>query len=477
MYAYVDAAPPWLGEHIQKFIQRHEPDTTFVKSILDIPPDATSVFQYCSGQELNRHFALLTRVPKGLMNAYPNSDAVARKDHLAAVIDFWSTKRPDSILPHHCPDTVRLTLDYAEYVDEALMAADDLTLLASLEDNADKPPSARDWWILKPALVDCGAGIRLFSTIDELASHLELAEYEHDSDTESDSDSDCGSDYQLSPSTSHDVATTSRAATPTPSSPTTSISTAATTPVSPLSVAAAASRRPAKPTYTFVENGRIPSAQMRAFVAQRYLARPSTLDGRKWHCRAYVLAVGRLRVFVYREMLALLAGEAYAPPWEGPSLKASLTNTALQDEGDVERLRSMRDFWTGVDEFDEAWKEGVFGQICGVVSEVFKGAVNTMGDRFVAIDKCFELFAVDFLVDEDGVAWLLEVNETPAFYESPVTGPIAVRLMESVVEVAMGHMNGEEDSGKGVRGMVQVLDETANLGKSNITEILPEEAR
>src|SRR6187551_3906452 len=93
MYAYVDAFPPWLGEHIQKFIKHHEPDTTFVKSICDIPADAISVFQYCSGQELNRHFTLLTKVPKALMNAYPNSDAVARKDHLAAVIDFWSTKR------------------------------------------------------------------------------------------------------------------------------------------------------------------------------------------------------------------------------------------------------------------------------------------------------------------------------------------------------------------------------------------------
>ncbi|KAK0748918.1 tubulin-tyrosine ligase family-domain-containing protein [Schizothecium vesticola] len=358
-----------------------------IKSIRDIPADATSAFQYCSGQELNRHFALLTKVPKALMNAYPNSDAVARKDHLAAVIDFWSTKRPDSILPNHCPTTVRLTLDYAEY-----------------------EPMARNWWILKHALVDCGAGIHLFSTTDELAGHLELAENE-------------------------------------------------------------------KPTYTFVEHSRIPSAQMRAFVAQRHLAHPSTIDGRKWHYRAYVLAVGRLRVFVYCEMLALLAGAAYAPPWEGASLKASLTNMTLQDDEAVERLQSRRDFWTGVDEFDDAWKEAVFGQICGVVAEVFRGAANTMGDRFVTLDKCFELFAVDFMMDEDGVAWLLEVNETPAFYESPVAGPIAVRLMESVVEVAMGHMNGDRESRKGVRDMVEVLDETVNLGKGDIIEILPKELR
>ncbi|KAK4215480.1 putative tubulin--tyrosine ligase PBY1 [Rhypophila decipiens] len=509
MYAFVDASPPWLAEHIQGFIRRHEPETTFVNDIRDIPEDAPYVFQYCSGQELNQHFALHNRTPKGLINAYPNSDALARKDHLAAVIDFWSTKRPDSILRSHCPDTVRLNLDYAEYVEDALMAADDLTLLSSLEENAEKPASEREWWILKPALVDCGAGIRLFSTIDELASNLELVEYDVDSDSESESgsDSDSGDCDNHVSSPVDEVSDTEQdddeTATPTRSisssspcsSPTTSISSRASSPVSSLSLATSISnlklldheaKTEKPPRYTFVENGRIPSSEMRAFVAQRYLAHPSIIEGRKWHVRAYVLCVGRLRVFVYREMLALLAGEDYAPPWENPSLKASLTNTALQDVETVEEKRTMRNFWNELDEFSQEWKEGVFDQISGVVAELFRGAVNTMADRFIVLDKCFELFAVDFLVDRDGLAWLLEVNETPAFYDHPVTGPIALRLFERVIEIALAHANGV---GEGISdgetvtaeetkrrdGMVQVLDETGNLAKSKITMIMPEE--
>lgn len=489
MYAYVDAFPPWLGEHIQRFIKQHVPETTFVKDIRDIPEDATSVFQYCSGQELTRHFALLTSVPKGLMNAYPNSDALARKDNLAAVIDRWSTKRPDSILRNHTFDTVRLDLDYAEYVDEALMAADDLTLLASLEENEDKPPSEREWWILKPALVDCGTGIRLFSTIEELAGNLELAEYEVDSDDEDSDSDDCrgDSDYCVSEVEEEEEDSSSSRGAPSttfsPSaSPTTSVATSAT-PVSRLSLTKnpPKEKKDKKPSYTFVENGRIPSAQMRAFVAQRYLANTSTIDSRKWHCRAYVLCVGRLKVYVYREMLALLAGESYAPPWENPSLKASLTNTALQDVSTVEEKRSMRDFWDGLDceAFDQAWKENLFGQICEITGELFRGAANTMPDRFVTLEKCFELFALDFLIDEGGDAFLLEVNETPAFYDHPVTGPIALRLFEGVVELAMGQMDslGGKGSGSGKvpEGMVLVADETGRMGKSNITVILPEE--
>jgi hypothetical protein len=124
------------------------------------------------------------------------------------------------------------------------------------------------------------------------------------------------------------------------------------------------------------------------------------------------------------------------------------------------------------------WKRHVFYQICGVVAEVFRAAVWTMADKFVALDKCFELFAVDFLVDASGNAWLLEVNETPAFYQHGVAGPMALRLMEAVVCVTMDHMGkasvgGREDAIARNR-FVEVLDETAKLGKSNITEIMPE---
>ena len=54
------------------------------------------------------------------------------------------------------------------------------------------------------------------------------------------------------------------------------------------------------------------------------------------------------------------------------------------------------------------------------------------------------------------------------------TGPIAVKLMDSVVEVVIGQMHGVKVCWKGVKGMVQVLNETDNLGKSNYID-LPEE--
>ncbi|KAK0647164.1 TTL domain-containing protein [Cercophora newfieldiana] len=476
MYVFVEASSPWLDEHIERFISHHAPDAIFVRDLADIPSSAETVFQFCCGQELNRNFALVNKT-SGLINAYPNSDALARKDYLGVVVDFWTAKRPDSILKSHVPQTVRLTLDYAEYVDEALMAADDLSLLSSLEDNEAKEPRDREYWILKPALVDCGAGIRIFSTIEELASHLELAEYEEDDDDTEDEESTEESeeepialekiyDDSFSPTLSQpglsclDILVTTNGSGATKSK---------------LEVG----MREKKPQYVFKEGGRIPSSEMRAFVAQRYLSSIAPLENRKWHVRAYVLSVGRLKVHVFQEMLTLLAGEDYQGPWEYPSLKSSLTNTALQDEDVVESRQSMRAFWDMPEDLfpgKSDWKEDLFAQIGNLSSELFRAAAHTMADKFTTLDKCFELFAVDFLVDDKGEAWLLEVNETPAFYQQGVAGPMSLRLMESVVCVAMEHMGfahvGEARNAAVRRRMVDVLDETAGLAKSNIVEVL-----
>lgn len=472
LHAYVQAASPWLNEHLQDFILRYFPNAVFYDDFDDFPttPGITT-FQFCDGWELNRNFAVLNTSKRGLINAYPNSDAVARKNYLSKVIEYWTAKRPDSILCTNSPLTVRLSLDYAEYVDESLAAADDLTLMCSLEVNEEKPASQREWWILKPALVDCGAGIRLFSTMDELASHLELAENEVDSESEEeaetvdkDADSASGSvSLSLPGLDSLDALVTT---------------------VDQLGIKTAAQGIKSRQPYVFSAGGRIPSSEMREFVAQRYVTDILPLEARKWHVRAYVLCIGRLKVHVFRDMLALLAAVDYEPPWENPSLLASLTNTALQDEEDFVGKNSMRSFFDLPDDLLECkrecgtWKDAIFEQICEVSSEVFRAAAYTMADKFTTLDTCFELFGVDFLIDASGTAWLLEVNETPAFYQQGAAGPIALELMESVVSVAMDHMgSAQHHDARFARArarMVQVLDETTKMAKSNITEITSE---
>ncbi|KAH6695015.1 TTL domain-containing protein [Plectosphaerella plurivora] len=457
---------------------QHCPQAIFYHNFDDFPTTpGIKTFQFCDGWELNRNFAVLNTSKPGLINAYPNSDAVARKNYLSKVVEYWTAKRPGSILCTNSPLTIRLSLDYAEYVDESLAAADDLTLMSSLEMNEDMPASQREWWILKPALVDCGAGIRLFSTMDELASHLELAEDEIESDEETEDE------VEGALSLSTDGKDTNNNHPVSLSLPGLDSLDALVTTIDQIGVKSLDGPKKRQP-YVFSAGGRIPSSEMREFVAQRYVTDILPLEKRKWHVRAYVLCIGRLKVHVFRDMLALLAAVDYEPPWNNPSLMASLTNTALQDEEDFVGKNSMRKFsdlpddLLSCDKVGSTWKDAVFEQICAVSSEVFRAAAYTMADKFTTLDSCFELFGVDFLIDANGTAWLLEVNETPAFYQQGAAGPMALELMESVVCVAMEHMNSADlrdtTFAEARKRMVEVLDETSTLAKSNITEITSE---
>ncbi|KAM5344146.1 hypothetical protein ACJ41O_012683 [Fusarium nematophilum] len=479
MHVFINGANRWLDEHVKSFIQGHVPDAVFHDDLATFPANPESVFQLCDGWHLNKHFSVLNKVETGLINAYPNSDALARKDYLARVVDYWTTKRPESVLKGHVPATVRLSLDYSEYVDDALAAADDLTLLYSLEENEDKDASDREWWILKPAMIDCGAGIRIFSTVEELASNLELAENIVESDeTDEDAEPVLKSTCNENDQSDDDL----NGFNPTLSFPGLNSLDALITATGRLTANGASdksSRSNSTQQFFIDENERIPSAQMREFVAQRYIVSIPLVESRKWHVRAYVLSIGRLKVHVFREMLALLASQDYEPPWKNPGLRSSLTNTALQEEDEFVSKESMRDFRELPDDLLPGdWKADIFQQACDISTELFRAAAHTMADKFTPLEKCFELFAVDFLIDTSGVAWLLEANETPAFYEHGAAGSLALRLMESVICVAMEHMGKAkfEDAhqSKARQRMVEVLDETDKLGKSNITEILPE---
>lgn len=494
MYVFVQAAAPWLNPHIKSYIQKHVPNIVFVDSFEELPKNPKKVFQFCDGWELTRNFSVGNNADMSLINAYPNSDALARKDLLASVAEYWAAKRPSSKLGDHVPLTVRLRLDYAEYVEDALTEADNLELFYTLEENAEKVPSQRQWWILKPALVDCGAGIRLFSTVDELADHLELAEYEYDDDEDEEEEEvevEAGAGAQ-SGSVGGDMVKAEKVEEGDGDNGPYMTALQAdqlnldflVTATGNLTVhqAPAETCRPKRPEYVFKENGRIPSAQMRAFVAQRYIAAVPTIDGRKWHARAYVLCVGRLKVYVYKELLALLAGEPYQPPWENPSLKASLTNTGLQEEEDFIRKESMRDYWkveADGGSLAPGWKERAFEQMRSVAAEVVCAAAYTMADKFTALNSSFELFAADFLLDDAGNAWLLEINETPAFYEHGVAGPIARRLMESVMTITLEHMGvpvAQDEENRAVKDrFVLAVDETDRIAKSNITQIVSED--
>ncbi|RXG42077.1 hypothetical protein VDGE_10040 [Verticillium dahliae] len=354
-----------------------------------------------------------------LINSYMIRKALIRKHYLSATVETWSAKHPSSSLATGVKRSEHFELDYAEFLDDALVEAFDLR--ESLERNEEKEdPAQRDWWILKPGMSDRGQGIRLFSTQDELQAIFDGWEADRpDSDAGQDEDED-------------------------------------------EEAAGGGGDRDGSGDY-------ITTSHLRHFVAQPYIHPPLLLDtdSRKFHIRTYVLTVGCLSVYVYSDMLALFAGAPYAPPWTAPEdLDAHLTNTCLQvaagsdaataTQPTVRRLAALG--------LAPAVERRVRAKIGALTGDVFEGAARGMTVHFQPLPGAFEVYGLDFLVDAAGEAWLLEVNAFPDFKQSGDgrTGQVVAGFWRGVVRTAVAGFFGVETpaagEGEGTMELVREVD-------------------
>ena len=346
-----------------------------------------------------------------LANSYVIRKALIRKHYLSTTVSHWMAKHPDSALGGHVKPSVDFEIDYAEFLDDALVEAWDLK--ASWARNAEG--GEREWWILKPGMSDRGQGIKLFSSEEELQEIFEGWDPEDSDDEEEDVDGRKDRDGGKAGG-----------------------------------------------------NNDIMTSHLRHFTAQPYIHPPLLLSpphpaaGRKFHIRTYVLAVGALQLYIYKPMLALFAAETYVPPGSGNDPNADLgkhlTNTCFQTG---EREGSVEAFWSLPSSSLD--KEDIFAQISKTTASVFEAAARSMGIHFQPLPNAFEVFGVDFLVDAGGAAWLLEVNSFPDFAQtgSGLQG-LVKGLMDGVVDVAVGGFfdleKAEREGESKEREMVKVLD-------------------
>ena len=288
-----------------------------------VPETATKVLQITPYETIDFEYAA-SHPESCLINSYMIRKALIRKHFLSTTVEHWVAKHPDSPLKTHVKRSEAFEVDYAEFLDDALVEAFDLR--ASLEHNETLPDSGveaqgREWWILKPSMSDRGQGIRLFSTMDELQGIFdEWEEDMPDSDQEEEDEQAEG--------------------------------------------VAAGGRDEDEKDY-------ITTSHLRHFVAQPYIHPPLLLpgDNRKFHIRTYVLCVGNLRVYVYKSMLALFAAVPYAAPWDESDINAHLTNTCLQGEQTALEKDSVKAFWDLP--LDRSTLDSIFKQICDVTGELF----------------------------------------------------------------------------------------------------------
>lgn len=343
-----------------------------------------------------------------LANSYIIRKALIRKHYLHNTVTSWWSKHPnDTDLKGHVPLTVAFEVDYAEFLDEALAECWELH-----ESFAKEEP---EWWVLKPGMSDQGQGIRLFSSESELQAIFE----EWEGDERDDEDE---------------------------------------------------AETPPNINGQDVIGAGTMTSQLRHFIAQRYIHPPLLLKDHgncKFHIRCYVLAVGALRTYVYKDMLALFAPEAYTPPTiDSLNPRIHLTNTCLQGgsrEGTVLPFWDLSNNSGTSPALAQDWKESVFDQICAATGTLFEAAAREQMIHFQTLENAFEVFGVDWMVDAKGSAWLLEVNAFPDFRQSGSVGEGVVRgFWEEVVGVAVGSFSGGEVKGDEGR-LRNVLD--VDLGR------------
>lgn len=413
--AIVQYPEPYVQPLILKAL-RHlcQPGIEIIEHGSKLLDSTKPIVQFRAYEELDFNHAM-QHASTSLVCAYVIRKALIRKHFLANTIATWLVKHPKSLLKDHFKPSIHFELDYAEFLDEALVDAWDLH--ESMTRNATTQDSEhKEWWILKPGMSDGGNGIRLFSSIEDLQQIFEAWDPPEEIDDENDAESE-----QVATMTenllelNHDQA--------------------------------------------------LMTTQLRHFIVQPYIDPPLLLpayENRKFHIRCYVLAVGALKVFVYKEMLALFAAMTYEAPrttgdMGSPDLAKHLTNTCFQEE--ATKSSSVQQFWQ-LDEknLSESSKEIIFSEICEITGEVFEAAAREQMVHFQVIPNAFEVFGLDFLLDANQKAWLLEVNAYPDFKQTgeSLQEDVIGGLFEETVRTAVQPFFGQHGDADGTKRMVLV---------------------
>ncbi|CAD7701435.1 unnamed protein product [Ostreobium quekettii] len=220
---------------------------------------------------------------------------------------------------------------------------------------------------------------------------------------------------------------------------------------------------------------------IREWVIQRYITPPLLIHGHKFHLRAYALCVGSLAVYVYDEVLVLLAGEEYDAGLNRlDNLASHLTNTCQQDgldgeEGEKKVIKLLSELPQLLSEGGlpickakerVAAVETAVRSIIGECLEAVSGELN-----FFTMPNCFELFGFDLMVDADWNCWVLEANAEPDFKQ---TGQRLRCIVDGLVEGVLRLVADPLAEEQGVR---PPGEQEGVIGKGRWRKVLEKEQR
>ena len=194
-----------------------------------------------------------------------------------------------------------------------------------------------------------------------------------------------------------------------------------------------------------------------AWLVQHYISNPMLVDGRKFDIRAFALVTYDVRVFWFEDWIVRTCSERFDMR-DVSNRTAHISNHCVQARSDT-----FGAFEEGNEIFAAAFRNrlcrdrgdnagarlhaSVVAQMRRAVAQTIRCVVDTMGgsDAYDA----FQVLGYDFMPDEEGKVWLLEVNGSPAAAER-MTQTIAEDLVELAVDARFPPRGG----GRGENGAV-----------------------
>ncbi|KAH8553942.1 tubulin-tyrosine ligase family-domain-containing protein [Umbelopsis sp. PMI_123] len=318
--------------------------------------------------ELINWDTLASRPTETLANSYCIRKGLIRKSQMAYNLTKYMSKNPESILKDAIPETWLFELDHIDYLDEAMNEVFEVE--RDLADNEGRE-SDRKAFIIKPSMANKAAGIHIFDTMEGLQALFERTRLDSDDQDDDEVEEENENEEE-------------------------------------------------EEEEDYDEDDEEDLSQIREWVIQRYVQHPLLLCGnRKFHVRAYVLAVSNIQVYLYSDMLALFALKPF-DEYDLSDQLAHITNTCVQTDQDTfVESDSVKLFWDlknqeGVTEDN---LNSIFKQMQETLRDIFDACTSEM-TTFQAIPNAFELYGIDFLIDKDMKVYFLEANAFPDFKQT-----------------------------------------------------------
>lgn len=178
-----------------------------------------------------------------------------------------------------------------------------------------------------------------------------------------------------------------------------------------------------------------------------YVDNPLTVNGHKFDLRIYVVVTSfyPLRIYVYREGLARFATEKYDKNAAEKNLFVHLTNYSINKKNKkFNRNMKMADDtlpfkWSLTAFFlrlascginvDLIWEQ-IYDLIIKSILSSEKYIAYYAKEKFTKVNKSFEIFGYDVMIDQNLKPWLMEINLSPSLsLESAMDIKLKIKLV------------------------------------------------